>query len=66
MSKNALDTTNILAKRKTSSDRDQVQCPHCGTWRPGFCITELDAVTALLRGTAWACDGDISKWAREI
>lgn len=43
----------------------QVQCPHCGAWRPGFCVVQLDEAEATARNTEWACDGDLTRWARD-
>lgn len=66
MTDNALTKTNDLPMRDGGGDRDEVQCPACGAWRPGFCVTELDLAAALVFGTQWACDGDISRWRRQL
>lgn len=60
---NALEVANAL-ERRTRGTRDEVKCPLCQAWRPGFCVTELNAAEQLLHGAAWACDADRTKWAR--
>lgn len=47
-------------RQRNGSARIEAECPCCGTHRPAFCITELNAAQTAALGHAWACDGCIS------
>lgn len=50
-----------LPTRERVAGKTEVQCPSCGAWRPGFCVSSLPETT---EGHDWACDGCITRWAR--
>lgn len=61
----AIEDRPALETREMEGGAEQVQCPICSAWRPLFCLVELSPEDAISRGADWACDGDITRWARE-
>lgn len=61
----AIEDRPPFETRQMEGGSDQVLCPHCSTWRPLFCVVQLSEADALAHGTEWACDGDVTRWARE-
>lgn len=59
------DRPPLETRQRPGAAHEQVKCPVCAQWRPGFCVTQIEGDLAAELQSDWACDADISRVARD-